>query len=134
MVVNPESLEWSQPRRPLNEDRFVRIEEGEDRIVNYHSYADWNVLRPSKWSREETELLIQGIGQFGIDFTLLARLFPNRDRKQLKSKFSRMWKEDPFVFGHHFDKLDVEMDESYNKLLEDLKAERTPKRNPNHEG
>jgi len=124
--VNEESLELSHRKHAGTPEHYVRVEESEDRIVNYHSYADWSPVRPSKWSREETELLIQGIGQFGIDFSLLARLFPTRDRKQIKSKFSRMWKQDPQIFGLHFNKYDGETDESYAKLVKGLQAERSP--------
>ena len=126
MVVNEESLETSHRQETRPSDHYVRVEESDDRIVNYHSYAHWSPMRPTKWSREETELLIQGIGQFGIDFSLLARLFPTRDRKQIKSKFSRMWKQDPHIFGNHFNKSDGETEESYEKLVNGLKAERTP--------
>ena len=125
LVVNEASLEHThRPSRDASA-HYVRVEEGDDRIVNYHSYTDWSATRGAKWSREETELLVQGIGQFGIDFSLLQRLFPHRNRKQIKSKFSRMWKENPHVFGQHFDKADGETDESYVKFVEDLKAERT---------
>lgn len=124
LVVNQDSLEFRNQRQNRSNEEYVRVEEGEDRLVNYHSYADWATNKSAKWSPEESELLVQGIGQFGIDFSLLERLFPGRGRKQIKAKFSRMWKEDPEVFGKHFNKKEGETDESYSRLVQGLRSEK----------
>eukprot|EP00210_Caulerpa_lentillifera_P003652 g3486.t1 len=124
LVVNSESLEVRNDKRNRSNEEYVRVEEGEDRLVNYHTYADWASTKSLKWTAEESELLVQGIGQFGIDFSLLERLFPGRGRKQIKAKFSRMWKEDPEVFGKHFNKKEGETDESYSRLVRDLRSEK----------
>eukprot|EP00871_Galdieria_phlegrea_P001597 jgi/Galph1/2438/GphlegSOOS_G1118.1 len=41
------------------------------------------------WTEEETALFYKGLKQFGADFSMVAQLFPKRDRKQVKAKFKR---------------------------------------------
>ncbi|XP_020251539.1 uncharacterized protein LOC109828945 isoform X2 [Asparagus officinalis] len=53
--------------------------------VNYHSHM--TKLQRGKWSKSETELFYEAIRQFGTDFGMIERLFPNRTRHQVKLKF-----------------------------------------------
>ena len=39
-----------------------------------------------RWAKEETELFFRALRHFGTDFTLIAQLFPKRDRKHIKNK------------------------------------------------
>ena len=39
-----------------------------------------------RWAKEETELFFRALRHVGTDFTLLAQLFPKRDRKHIKNK------------------------------------------------
>lgn len=40
-----------------------------------------------KWTEEETELFYRALQLFGTDFSLITKLFPNRNRNQVKNKF-----------------------------------------------
>lgn len=46
------------------------------------------VLR-ERWGDVETELFYRALRHFGTDFTLIAQLFPKRDRRHIKNKFNK---------------------------------------------
>jgi len=43
----------------------------------------------AKWTPEETRKFYKAIEIFGADFSLIAKLFPSRNRDQIKNKFNR---------------------------------------------
>lgn len=55
--------------------------------------------RSERWSPEETALFYRALRAFGTDFTLIAQLFPARDRKNIKNKFCREERESPQLVG-----------------------------------
>jgi len=58
--------------------------------------ASYSTRTPSeKWTTEETDVFYQALRQYGTDFSLFERLFPNRNRRQLKNKFKKEEKEHP---------------------------------------
>jgi transcription factor TFIIIB component B'' len=46
---------------------------------NFHYHRE-------RWAKEETDLFFRALRHFGTDFTLIAQLFPKRDRKHIKNK------------------------------------------------
>lgn len=54
-------------------------------MINSQTYG--NRSKPTKWTRQETELFYKAMEQFGTDFTLIQRLFPSRTRRQVKAKY-----------------------------------------------
>lgn len=60
--------------------------------VTSASYLNRSPSMP--WSKEETEAFLSALRKYGTDFTLIAALFPNRDRRQIKNKFKREEKLD----------------------------------------
>jgi len=74
-------------------------------------------LKPLKWSKEETELFYKCLSIFGTNFSMLAIMFPSRNRKQLLNKYKNEEKVNP---GHvqyalkHKMALDPEFFEKYS--------------------
>ncbi|KAK4051399.1 hypothetical protein OIV83_002883 [Microbotryomycetes sp. JL201] len=68
-------------------NRVVVEEDNRDRFVNYSTHS--RHARPNKWTAEETELFYEGVRQFGTDFEMIAGLFPDRDRAQIKKKWTK---------------------------------------------
>ncbi|KAI5190356.1 hypothetical protein NECID01_0948 [Nematocida sp. AWRm77] len=59
----------------------------EDRVTSF-SYGKPYTKR-TRWSKEETLLFYKALSLCGTDFTLLEKIFTDKDRKQLKNKFTR---------------------------------------------
>ncbi|KAH8550787.1 hypothetical protein BGW37DRAFT_495863 [Umbelopsis sp. PMI_123] len=55
------------------------------RVVNSQSYGKKS--KSMRWSAEETERFYNALAQWGTDFEMITRLFPERTRKQIKLKF-----------------------------------------------
>ncbi|KAK4360863.1 hypothetical protein RND71_019815 [Anisodus tanguticus] len=61
---------------------------------NYQTYMDKN---PStRWSKQDTELFYEAVQQFGTDLSLIQQLFPSRTRRQLKLKYKKEERQNPF--------------------------------------
>lgn len=55
--------------------------------VTYASYT--KRAKAEKWSASDTEKFFNALQQFGTDFSLIEKLFTNRSRRQIKSKFKK---------------------------------------------
>ncbi|CAD7698069.1 unnamed protein product [Ostreobium quekettii] len=124
IVLNTQSLEVHAQESGLA--GYQRVEEGEDRLVNSHTYSNW--IKPKRWKKEDSLLLYEGLRQFGTDFTLIGQLFPDRQRKQLKTKFQKEWRANPkkmeaIVAGRS----NTEGQQMYKVLLDKLELRRREK-------
>ena len=79
-------------------DRSVmlgRVEEESGLGVTSSSYMHRS---PSTaWAEADTMAFFEALRKHGTDFTLIASIFPNRNRRQIKNKFKREEKERPEV-------------------------------------
>lgn len=91
IVLDTQSLKVQAQENELAD--YKRVEEEDDQIVNSHTYNNWTM--PRRWSEADTELLYEGLRQFGTDFSLIGHMFPGRKRKQLKVKFHVEWRRNP---------------------------------------
>jgi len=88
--------------------------------------------RSIKWTTEETDKFYFAIRQFGSDFSLIERLFPNRSRKQIKDKFKREEKSNPSQIDFAFrNRLPINVDVWKQASL--LKAEANVEKLPSVE-
>lgn len=71
----------------------VVIEDGINVAATYSSFTSKTFS--SAWGIEETRQFYRSLGSCGTDFTLMQAFFPNRTRKQLKTKFYREEKQHP---------------------------------------
>jgi hypothetical protein len=91
IVINQESLSVKAQVEPIMKPER-RIEESGNKLSAF-SYSGY--LTPEKWSVKDTETFFKALQQFGTDFGLIQKLFPKRQRKQIKSKFRREEKKNP---------------------------------------
>jgi hypothetical protein len=55
--------------------------------LTYNSYRKFHHTK--KWSKKETIKFYKALSMIGTDFTMIQRLFPNRNRDEVKRKFKR---------------------------------------------
>src|SRR5690606_10646072 len=68
--------------------------------------------RTERWDDNETQKFFDALGMFGTDFEMIAKLFPGRTRRQVKSKFTKHEKEDPLrIKAALLNRSDVDMKE-----------------------
>ncbi len=91
IVINRESLSRKAQVEPLMRPER-RVEETGNKLSAF-SYSGY--LTPEKWTKVDTETFYEALEQFGTDFGLIQKLFPKRERKQIKSKFRREEKSNP---------------------------------------
>eukprot|EP00762_Andalucia_godoyi_P005254 ANDGO_06709.mRNA.1 Transcription factor TFIIIB component B'' len=92
LVLDESSLVIRTEANQLDESVLERVEETRRRITS----ATFLRHKPGpRWSADETERFYRMLSMFGTDFTILQRLFPNRTRRQIKSKFTREDKMNP---------------------------------------
>ena len=70
-----------------DEDASALVEDDLSRRVNSRSHTKYD--NPTRWSPAATELFYKGLQYFGLEFSMMACLFPSRSRRQLKAKFIR---------------------------------------------
>lgn len=58
----------------------------------------------AKWTEEETKKFYKAIEIFGADFSMIAKLFPNRNRDQVKNKFRKEEKVNTKIMDEAFRK------------------------------
>ena len=93
IVINPHSLTVAAAaEKSSGLDEFKRVEENGTKL-NSATYA--NRAKAEKWSKDDTELFYRAMTQFGTDFSLIARLFPGRTRRQVKRKYLIEDRADP---------------------------------------
>lgn len=93
IVINPQSLTVNASvEKTVHASEFRHVEENGNRL-NAASYS--RRVKAEKWSKEDTELFYRAMTQFGTDFSLIARLFPGRTRRQVKRKYLIEDRADP---------------------------------------
>ena len=93
IVINPQSLTVNAAaEKDTGLAEFKRVEENGTRL-NSATYS--NRAKAEKWNKEDTELFYRAMTQFGTDFSLIARLFPGRTRRQVKRKYLIEDRADP---------------------------------------
>jgi len=93
IVINPQSLTVNASvEKKVHASEFRHVEENGNRL-NAASYS--RRVKAEKWSKEDTELFYRAMTQFGTDFSLIARLFPGRTRRQVKRKYLIEDRADP---------------------------------------
>ncbi|RUS18647.1 hypothetical protein BC937DRAFT_88496 [Endogone sp. FLAS-F59071] len=98
IVLDEESLliDRSAMAQDENEGPMEYVEEtAMTRLVNSVTHS--KRVRTEKWSEAETELFYEALTQWGTDFNIISKLFPNRTRRQIKAKYNkedraRRWK------------------------------------------
>ncbi|KAG2180993.1 hypothetical protein INT43_008575 [Umbelopsis isabellina] len=95
MQIDTESLAIRRSAMaPLITENMEIVEETSmSRMVNSQSYGKKS--RSQRWTDDETNQFYNALSQWGTDFEMIARLFPHRNRRQVKLKFSREERVNP---------------------------------------
>ncbi len=104
IVVNRQSLTVQAQER----QQYTRVVNEDQNRLNSMTYM--NRISNERWSTEDTELFYKALSQFGTDFTLITHLFPGRERRHLKNKYTRENKRHP-------DRIDEAMNQSSNAAI-----------------
>ncbi len=106
----------------IEEDDFTRIS-----TSGTHMKREINIY----WDIESTEKFYNGIRMFGTDFEMISKMFPDRNRRQIKLKFNKEEREFPRKISNALIgeavKIDLEEYKSYTGLeyeaTDDIEAE-----------
>ena len=93
IVVSQESLTAPTTHESRSTQDFEEIDEQTTRRVTSKSFSVQS--KSQKWSNEETSVFYEALQICGTNFSMIASLFPNRTRKQVKSKYLREEKQHP---------------------------------------
>ena len=87
IILDVNSLQIDRTARDAHSTENVEyIEENPlDRRINSRTYSKHVIS--AKWDDTSCELFYKGLSQWGTDFEILSKLFPGRNRKQIKNKF-----------------------------------------------
>jgi transcription factor TFIIIB component B'' len=81
-----EEVEEDDLTRKFNTQSLIRMrrKDPQERIRNW-----------DRWTMESTDIFYDCLRKFGTDFMVIAKCFPNRTRREIKSKFIREERDDP---------------------------------------
>lgn len=104
------------------QNEMIDINES-DRFVNSLSHAK-SRPRNDRWNTEETEQFLQAVSMWGSDFEMIARMFPSRNRSQIRAKWRAMERTDSHSLDLAFKRrLPVNLDEYARIAGVDLSGE-----------
>lgn len=86
IVINEESLVIQRDNVERIYDGTI-IESEQNDNLTYNSYRKFHHTK--KWSEKETAKFYKALSMIGTDFTMIQRLFSNRNRDEIKRKFKR---------------------------------------------
>ncbi|GAM40828.1 hypothetical protein TCE0_041r13479 [Talaromyces pinophilus] len=95
IVVDNTSLQidrHADAAREFGEGEHV-VESRLNRKVNQATYG--KRTKAESWDEELTDLFYRGLRMFGTDFSLISKMFPGRNRRQIKLKFNNEERKDP---------------------------------------
>lgn len=95
IVLDDRSLQVDRHRQARNQGQVLEeIEENEfTRAVNSSQHMKRTAAM--RWDSDANELFYQGLRQFGTAFEMIAAMFPDRNRRQIKLKFVREERQNP---------------------------------------
>ncbi|KAB8297118.1 hypothetical protein EYC80_002503 [Monilinia laxa] len=95
IVLDDRSLQVDRHRQARDEGLVLEeIEENEfTKAVNSGQYMKRSTS--VRWDSDANELFYQGLRQFGTAFEMIAAMFPDRNRRQIKLKFVREERQNP---------------------------------------
>ncbi|TGO59998.1 hypothetical protein BCON_0039g00290 [Botryotinia convoluta] len=131
IVLDDQSTQVDRHRQARNPGQVLEeIEENEfTRVVNSGQYMKRSAA--VRWDSTSNELFYQGLRQFGTAFEMIAAMFPDRNRRQIKLKFVREERQNPAKVDRALKGKTDEIDfEEYTQLTgqkfedsEEIKAE-----------
>lgn len=87
IVVDESSLNVMRSQDQIFEEADMVEENTGHKFIN-SATASKRVKTP-RWTKEETDEFFRGVSMWGTDFEMIARMFPNRNRKMIKAKWNK---------------------------------------------
>ncbi|CCJ31287.1 unnamed protein product [Pneumocystis jirovecii] len=95
IVIDENSLQIDRRERDINPNTEIELVEENDLSRKVNS-ASWGKREKSdRWSKEDTQKFYNALSQWGTDFGLICKMFPNRSQRQIKNKFNSEEKKYP---------------------------------------
>lgn len=98
IVLQESSLMFPGQRRSIQEveaEYEVVEEDAQLTIIGANCNSFVNRKKPKHWTKEETKKFYEALMQLGTDFSSMEAFFQDRNRKQLKRKYSTELKKNP---------------------------------------
>ncbi|CUS14021.1 unnamed protein product [Tuber aestivum] len=95
LVLDQESIQVnSHERNPVDQESMEVVEENMAfRRITSATYSKHK--RSERWDTEETGKFYNALSMFGTDFEIISKLFPGRNRQQLRKKYLNEERKDP---------------------------------------
>ncbi|KAK4991709.1 hypothetical protein LTR66_006485 [Elasticomyces elasticus] len=116
--------------------------EGEDitKRINSHTWLNNNkrdirdrvptwMAKADRWDDEETDRFYDALRMFGTDFAMISRMFPGRNRRQIKCKYLREERLDPerlHAAIHDAESVPINLDHYVEKTGKDMSFYKDP--------
>ncbi|KAF8570182.1 hypothetical protein P879_01676 [Paragonimus westermani] len=98
IVIDETSLMVSLPETPVNASNVRRVSEDTGILsVTYKSFRSPPEKSGGRWKGRETVRFYRALSTIGPDFYLMTTMFPNRTRTELKRKFKRESRTNPYL-------------------------------------
>lgn len=114
------------PNNPYDEDLDPYGEEAHRNMLRNSRKLNYQTHMPKpqrgKWSKSETESFYEAIRQFGTDFGMIEKLFPNRTRHQVKLKFKNEERKHPAELHDAMSHRSKDLSH-FEKVIQQLKAQ-----------
>ena len=95
IVIRESSLMVGHSSTTVDEE-YEEVHEGSGEMsTTYSSFLHKNKAR--KWSAQDTKLFYESLRQCGPDFSTMESFFPDRNRRQLKNKYKRETRSNPYL-------------------------------------
>jgi len=97
VVLKDGKVEISPINAPVEEKTINKelevVSNKKNKVTTSSSFK--NPTHTKKWTEKETKKFYRALELFGTDFSMIAQLFPTRNRNQMKHKFLREEKQNP---------------------------------------
>lgn len=94
IILNQASITVTRQSENIDYTQYERVTETfGSKHVTQATFSRKKIKHASKWSEEETKKFFDAIQQFGTDFSMIARLFPKRSRREIRNKFKKEEKQ-----------------------------------------
>ncbi|EHL01161.1 putative Transcription factor TFIIIB component B'' [Glarea lozoyensis 74030] len=92
IVLNDETTQVNRQER-FDPNRIQEVVEEDDftRVITSSSFNNKTAGKPrtQQWDEIDTEMFYKGLRTWGTDFETIAKMFPHRNRRQIKMKFNK---------------------------------------------
>eukprot|EP01138_Halocafeteria_seosinensis_P011851 gb/GECG01012111.1/.p1 GENE.gb/GECG01012111.1/~~gb/GECG01012111.1/.p1 ORF type:complete len:413 (+),score=67.76 gb/GECG01012111.1/:1-1239(+) len=95
IVVSQESLTAPTTHDSRSVDDFEEIDEHAGRHITSKSFKTHG--KSQRWSKDDTSAFYEALRICGTNFSMIASLFPNRTRRQVKAKYLREERQHPVL-------------------------------------